>query len=145
MIKPNLCDYSGAYILVTGNKTVVGGDDNTKVAFKNCAPFTKCKTRINDELLEESDNLHIIMPVYNLLEYSDNYSDSVGSLYQFKRDEPPSNNANITENTPSFKYKSDILDDLVADGDNRILKKCKNSSTVKIYKQFFPIIINAIN
>ena len=49
VIKPNLCDYSDAYILVTGNITATGGDENTKVAFKNCALFRRCVTHINDE------------------------------------------------------------------------------------------------
>ena len=87
VIKPNLCDYSDAYILVTGNITAKEGDANTKAAFKNCAPFTRCVTHINDEHVETAENLDIIMPMYNLIEYSDNYADSSGSLYQFKRDE----------------------------------------------------------
>ena len=73
VIKSNLCDYSDAYILVTGNITATGGDANTRVAFKNCAPFTKCITHINDEHVDNADNLDIIMPMYNLIEYSDNY------------------------------------------------------------------------
>ena len=87
VIKPNLCDYSDAYIIVTGDIIVNGSNANTDVAFKNCAPFTRCITHINDEHLESAENLDIIMPMYNLLEYSDNYEDSSGSLYQFKRDE----------------------------------------------------------
>ena len=79
-IKPNLCDYSDPYILVTGNITAAGGDANTKAAFKNCAPFTRCVTHINDEHVETAENLDIIMPMYSLLEYSDNYADSSGSL-----------------------------------------------------------------
>ena len=57
VIKSNLCDYSDAYILVTGNITATGGDANTRVAFKNCAPFTKCITHINDEHVDNADNL----------------------------------------------------------------------------------------
>ena len=68
VIKSNLCDYSDAYILVTGNVTATGGDANTGVAFKNCAPFMKCITHINDEHVNNADNLDIIMPMYNLLE-----------------------------------------------------------------------------
>ena len=87
MIKPNLCDYSDTYILVTGNITTAGGDNNTKLASKNCAQFTSCVIHYNDEHLDTAENLDIIMPMYNLLEYSDNYEDSSGSLYQFKRDD----------------------------------------------------------
>ena len=55
VIKPNLCDYSDAYILVTGDITVTGGDDDTKVVFKNCAPFTRCVTHITDEHVETTE------------------------------------------------------------------------------------------
>ena len=57
VIKSNLCDYSDAYILVTGNITATGGDANTRVAFKNCASFTKCITHVNDEHVDNADNL----------------------------------------------------------------------------------------
>ena len=56
-LEPSLCDYSDAYILVTGNINVVGADDNTKVAFKNCAPFRKCRTEINETLLMKQNIL----------------------------------------------------------------------------------------
>ena len=85
--KSNLCYYSDAYIAVTGDITATDGDANTKVAFKNCATFTKCITHINDEYVDTADNLDILMPMYNLIEYSDNYSETSGSLWQFKRDE----------------------------------------------------------
>ena len=75
--------YSDAYILVTGSITATGGDENTKVAFKSCAPFAKCITHINDEHIDDANNLDIIMPMYNLIEYSNNYSDTSGSSWQF--------------------------------------------------------------
>ena len=108
VIKSNLCDYSDTYILVAGNVTVTGGNANTKVAFKNCAPFRKCVTQINFEHVETAENVDIIMPVYNLVEYSDNYADSSGSLYQFKSDEQSINtNGNLanvtTAGSSSFK------------------------------------------
>ena len=112
VIKSNLCDYSDAYILVTGDITATGGDANTKVVFKNCAPFTKliyfiCITQINDEHVDNADNLDIVMPMYNLIEYSDNYSDTSGRLWQFKRDEQNMNNGNpanvTTDDSSSFK------------------------------------------
>ena len=91
-LESSLCDYSDAYVLVTGNITVTGGDANTKVAFKNCAPFKDCRTEINDTFVDYADFINITMPMYNLIEYSDNYSDTSGSLWQFKRDEQPINN-----------------------------------------------------
>ena len=86
VIKPNLCDYSEAYILVTGKINNLNANGNT-VCFKNCAPFRSCTSHINDEYLENAENLDVVMPMYNLIEYSYNYEDSTGSLYQFKRDE----------------------------------------------------------
>ena len=76
VVEPFLCDYADAYILVTGDIAVTGGNENTKVAFKNFYPFFKCKILLNGEHVEDSDNLDIIMNMYNLIEYSDNYSDS---------------------------------------------------------------------
>ena len=93
VIKWNLCEYSDAYILGTGDIAATGDDANPRVAFKNCALFTKCLTYINDEHFDGANNLDIIMPMYNLIEYSDNYSDISGSLWQFKRDESPVTNA----------------------------------------------------
>ena len=86
VIKSN-CDDSDAYILATKNITSTNTSDaNTRIAFKNRAPFTKCITHINDEHVNNADNPDIIIPMYNLLGYSDNYSDTSGSLWQFKRD-----------------------------------------------------------
>ena len=76
VIEPNLCDYSDAYILVAGDIKVTNIAADANVVFKNCAPFTRCVTHINDEHIETAENLDIIMSMYNLIEYSDNYSDS---------------------------------------------------------------------
>ena len=79
VIKQNLCDYSDAYILVTGDIKVPDIVADTNVAFKNCVPFTRCVTHINDEHVETAENLDKIMPMHNVIEYSDNYADSSGS------------------------------------------------------------------
>ena len=81
-IKSSLCNYSDAFDLVTGNITVTA-DNNTDVAFKNCAPFSTCTTKINDIFVDEANHIYIAMPMYNLIEYSDNYSDASGILWQF--------------------------------------------------------------
>ena len=86
-LESSICDYSDAYILVTENSAVVGADDNTKVAFKNCAPFRKCRIEINKTFIDEAEHINIAMAMYNLIEYSDNYYDTSGSLWQFKEDE----------------------------------------------------------
>ena len=100
------------HILVTGNITFRGND--TKAALKNCAPFRKCRTEINKTFVDEADHINIAMLMYNLIEYSDNYSETFGSLWQFKRDEQPKeNNRNLsdvsTDNSSSFKYKSNLI------------------------------------
>ena len=86
-IESSLCDYSDAYILVTGNITATPNNAATQVVFKNCAPFEKCRTEINETFVDETDFVNITMPMYNLIEYVDNYSDTSGSFWQFKRDE----------------------------------------------------------
>ena len=86
-LESSLCDYSDVYFLVTRNITVISGDANTKVAFKNCAPFKECRTEINETLVDKTEYINIAMPMYNLTEYSNNYSDTSGSLSLFKRDE----------------------------------------------------------
>ena len=114
-LKSSLCDYSDAYILVTGNITVTGGDNNTKVAFKNCAPFEKCRTEINETFVDEADIINITMPLYNLIEYSDIYSNTSGSLWNFKRDKIEGD-ADLTINNASlFKYKSNLIGDTIGE------------------------------
>ena len=131
VIKPNLCDYSDAYILVTGDREVAAVAADANVAFKNCAPFTRCVTHINDEHVETAENLDIIMHMYNLIEYSDKYADSPGSLYQFKRDKSPMNDGNnplnvALDNLVSFKYKAGLLGKATdADVNDRSLKNAK--------------------
>ena len=131
-IESSLCDYSDAYVLVTGDITVTGGNANTKVAFKNCAPFNKCRTEINGTFVDEADFISIAMPMYNLIECSDNYSDSSGSLWQFKRDKIATNPNICNANSSSFKYKSSLIGNLVVDGTNGKKSKTKNSCTIKI-------------
>ena len=82
-IKSSLCDYSDAFVLVTGN-IAVAADDDTDVAFKNCAPFSTCTIKINDIFVDEANHFYIAMPMYNLIEYRNNYSDTSESLWQFK-------------------------------------------------------------
>ena len=128
-IKSNLCDYPDAYIPVAGNITATGGDANTRVPFQNCAPFTKCITHVNDEHVDNADNLDIVVPMYNLNEYSNNYSDISGTLWQFKRDEQNLNNGNpanvTTDDSSSFKHKSSFIKESTAVNKNRVSKDVK--------------------
>ena len=115
VLKPNLCDYADAYILVDGTIRAANAVNATRLALKNCVPFTKCNLENNDEHVDTAGNLDLVMPMYNLIEYSDNYQDSSATLYQYKRDEPPNNNVNLTaDNSTSFKYKVNLLGNTAA-------------------------------
>ena len=127
---------------MTGDIKVAAVATDTNVAFQNCSPFTRCVTHIDDEHIETAENLDITMPMYNLLEHSDNYADFSGSLYQFKRDESPMNNNNplkITLNkSSSFKYKASLLERATdADGNDRSLKDAKIVVPLKYPSNFF--------
>ena len=142
VIKPHLCDYSDAYILLTGDITATDCSKNTTVAFKNCAQFTKCVARINDEHADSANNLDIMVAMYNLIEYSDNYSDTSEGLQEFKRDESPVRNAgnpdNISvDNSTSFKYKSSFFKPLTDDDDNGLFKDVKIAVPLKYLSNFW--------
>ena len=142
VIKSNLCDYSDAHTVVAENIAATGNDANTRVAFKNCAPFTKCITYINEKHVDNADNLDIIMPKYNLIEYSDNYSDTSGSLWQFKRDDAPVNNDGnpdevSTVNSTSFKYKSSFIGESTIVAGNRVFKDVKIAIPLKYLSNFW--------
>ena len=128
-IKSSLCDYSDAFILFTGNITVTA-DNDTYVAFKNFAPFSTCTTETNDVFVDEANHIYIAMPMYNLIEYSDNDSDTSRSLWQFKRNEVPVNNADLTiDNFQSFKYKAALLGK-TADAVNNTNRSVKDAKIV---------------
>ena len=112
IVRRFLCDYSDAYILVTGNIKVQNGNDATRVAIRSCHPFTRATFKLNNEQFDTADKLDLTMNLYNMLEYSDNYADTTGSLYQYKRPEPRDNNANIVNlGTALFscKYQSGLV------------------------------------
>ena len=119
VLKPKLYDYAEAYILIDGTIRAAAADANTRLAIKNCAPFTKYNLEINDEHVDTAENLDITMPMYNLIEYSDNYQVSTATLYQYNRDEPPEDDAvaDLTaDNSNSFKYKVSLLGNPVLRG-----------------------------
>ena len=94
---------------MTGNITATPNNAATQVVFKNCAPFEKCRTEINETFIDEATHINITMPMYNLIEYSDNYSVTSRSLWQCKRDEV-TNNADVSnDNAPSFKSKANLI------------------------------------
>ena len=117
MLRSDLCDYADAYILINGTITVVRNQtrdrQNKPVILKNNAPFVSCITRINNELIEDADDLDMVMPMYNLLEYSKNYRKTIGSLYNYYRDQLNddanlnnfANNNVVSSNSVQYKYK----------------------------------------
>ena len=134
MLKSSLCDYSDAYILVKGtitvNNTAAADADannaNKKVIFKNCAPFTDCISEINNTQVYNAKDIDIVMAIHNLIEYSDNYSKTSGSLLQYCKDMPAvdNNNAivNFAENnlTDSFNFKVKTTDQTGDDGTKNV-------------------------
>ena len=98
--------------MVDGTIRAANALNATRLALKNCAPFTKCNLEINDERADTAENLDIVMPMYNLIEYSDNYQDSSATLYQYKRDELPEDDAVAdlaADNSDSLRYKIKLL------------------------------------
>ena len=117
MLRSDLCDSSDAYVWVKGKITVTNPNDkanfNKELTLKNNTPFISCTSKINGELVEKAEDLDIVMPMYNLLEYSKNYQKTSGSLFNYYRDEPNERiigdgdnaiNISIT-NSKSFAYK----------------------------------------
>ena len=109
VLKSSLCDYSDTYILLRGNITVIAAPE-TQVVFTNCTPFTKCISKI-DKAIDDVENLDLVMPMYNLTEYSSGYSETTGSLWFHSKDEATNLNADIASdnNFKSFKYKTKLL------------------------------------
>ena len=134
MLKSSLCDYSDPYILVKGtitvNNTAAADADanntNKKVIFKNCAPFTNYISRNNNTQVDNAKDIDIVMPMYNLIEYSDNYSKTSRSLWQYCKDIPvvDNNNAivNFDENdlTDSFNFKVNTTGQIGDDGTKNV-------------------------
>ena len=133
MLNSSLCDFSDAYILVKGRITIKGEGDNVAarqaderdkgVAFKNCAPFINCISEINNTQVDNAKDIDIVMPMYNLIEYSDNYAKAPGRLWQYFRDEPDDD----LEDSESFKSKL------------RITGKTPNNDNVKDIEIMVPL------
>ena len=134
MLKSSLCDYSDAYIFVKGTISIAntaaagaGADNiNKEVIFKNCAPFTNCISEINNTQIDNAKDIHIVMPMYNLIEYSGNYAKTTGSVWQYCKDIPArNNNDEITvfrrnNLTDSFNFKAKITGQTDDDGTKNV-------------------------
>ena len=102
MLRSDLCDFSDVYIVV---KEPNNAKRNKSVAFKNNAPFINCIPKINGIQIGNVEDLDVVMPMYNLLQYSKNYRKITGSLWNYYRNE--SSNP-LSSNSQSFKYKTSI-------------------------------------
>ena len=133
MVRSDLCDYSDANIVAKRKITVTRPGSimyNKKLALKNNAPFTSCILKINNTLFDNAEDLDIVMPMYNLLEYSKKYRKTTGSFWNYYRDEPNSsicgenNNVNyLIKDSKSFDYKASITGKLEG---NNTEKKVEN-------------------
>ena len=143
MLKSSLCNYSDAYILVKGTITITGrGADaaarqaderDNGVSFKNCAPFINCISEINNTQIDNAKDIDIVMPMY-LIEYSDNYAKTSGSLCQYFRDEPHDNN---TEDFESFKSKIKITGKTPNNNNNNNVKDVEIIVPLKYLSNFW--------
>ena len=130
MLRSDLCDFSDAYIVVKGTITVTNPDNNVydkKLAFKNNAPFVSCISEINNTLIDNAEDLDVVMPMYNLLDYSKSYSKTTGSLWNYYRDEPNSglggadNNINYSiKDSKSFGYKTSVTGKLEGNNTEKV-------------------------
>ena len=98
MLRSSLRDYNDVYIHVKGNVSAnnsgtatAPNNRNNKVIFKNCAPFTNCISKVNNTQIDNAEYIDIVMPMYNLIEYSDNHSKISGSLCQYCKEIPTVN------------------------------------------------------
>ena len=118
MLRSYLCDFSDAYIVVKGTITVTNPDNakrNKAVTFKSNTPFINCISKINGIKIDNAEDLDVVMPMYNLLEYSKYYKKTTGSLWNYYRDEPSNP---LTTNSESFKYKTGITGNIYNVGDD---------------------------
>ena len=110
MLRSDLCDCNDAYVVVKGDITLEGDNNDNKrnknLAFKNNAPFIYGISKINRVKIDNAEDLDVVMPMYNLLEYSKNYRKTTGSLWNYYRDEPSNPRSS---NSESFKYKTNIV------------------------------------
>ena len=136
MLRPDLCDYSDAYIVVKGDITLEGDNDankrNKNLASKNNAPLINCISKINGVKIDNAEDLDVVMPKYNLLEYSKNYRKTTGSLWNYHRDEPSNP---LSSNSESFKYKTNIAGKTPEDNDS--LTNAKLAIPLKYLSNFW--------
>ena len=146
MLRSDLCDYSDAYIVLKGNITVTNPDNakrNKAVAFKDNAPIMNCISIINGVKINNAEDPDVVMPMYNLHEYSKKYRKTTGSLWNYCRDEPSDP---LSSDSESFKYKTSItgntynVDDKITDDDGNEVDNLKYDAN-KVGKNETEVVI----
>ena len=131
MLRPDLCDFSDAYIVVKGYSAVTNPENakrSKSIAFKNNTPCINCISKINGIQIDNAEDLDVVVPMYNLLEYSKNYKKTTGSLWNYYRDEPSDP---LSSNSESLKYKASITGNTY-DGDDDANKVGKNETEIVV-------------
>ena len=119
MLRSDLCGFNDEYIVLKVDITLEGDNNankqNKNLAFKNNAPFINCISKIDGVKIDNAEDLDVLTPVYNLLEYSTNYRQTTGSLWNYNRDEPSNS---LSSNSEYFKYKTNIIGKAPEDNDS---------------------------
>ena len=131
VLKSNLSHYNDASILVRGDITIAA-IQATKVAFKKCVPLTKCITKIDRTTIDDAEDINLVIPVYNLLEYSLNYSDATVSLWFYSKDEP----INFDNDIANIELLGNTLAQPTLNQDNGILKHATIAASLKYLNNF---------
>ena len=149
MLRSDLCDFSNAYIVAKGTITVTNASNakrNKSVAFKNNAPFINCISKINGVQIDNAEDLDVVMPMSNLLEYSKNYRKATGKLWNYYRDQPSNP---LSTNSESFKYKTGITGNTynISDGEdsNDANKVGKNEAEIFILLKYLSNFWRSLN
>ena len=155
MLKSSLCDHSDAYILVSGTITVQNTgaaaalNNRKNIIIKNCAPFTHCISEINNAQIDDAKDVDIVIPGYNLIEYSDNYSRTSGSLWQYYRDENFLNAYGAVADFPadnndsaSFKFKTKIAGRTENDGTKDVKIMVPLKYLINFWRSLEMLLIN---
>ena len=141
VLKSNLCYYNNAYILVRGDIPIIGCQV-TQVALKSCTPFIKFITKNDGATIDDAEDLDLVMPVYYLIEYSSNYSETTWSLWFYSKDGATDINADIANdnNFKSFECQANLLEKTEAKGVNGILKNTTITVQVKYLSNFWRLL-----
>ena len=141
VLKSNLHDYNDACILVRGDIIVIPAPA-TQVPSKNCMSFTKCITKIDGSTIDNAEDLYLVMPMYNLIEYSSNYSETTGSLWFYSKNKTTNFDVDIANNKfKCFEYKTKLLGNTVVqlspNHANGILKIATIAVSLKYLSNFW--------